>query len=448
MDKNAVTIIGAGLVGSLLASFLAKRGFQVNIFEKRHDMRKTQMSAGRSINLSLSIRGIKALEKINLMDKIEPHLTPMHGRQVHPIDASENFQPYGQFEHCVHYSISRGELNKILMDEAQSTGKVNFYFDHELEQVDLENKTAQFKVYHKAFEHHYDKLFATDGAFSKVRDAMIGKCKGGQSVAALDHGYKELTMPANTDGSHQIRRDVLHIWPRDNFMLIALPNTDGSFTVTLFLSHQGKISFESLNSPQQVNSFFEQYFPDLLNLIPDAVEQFIHNPVGQMVTVKALPWHYQDSALLVGDAAHAIVPFHGQGMNCGFEDCDVLDGLISCYDSWETIFDQFEQLRKPNSDAIADMALENYVEMRSLVSDPKFLLKKKIAFELERLYPEKFTPRYQMVMFDVIPYHEAYMKGVQHERLLEVLANNANRVEEVDFDKAKLLLSNPLREVI
>jgi len=449
MTKNieTITLIGAGLVGSLLAVLLAKRGFKVEIFERRSDMRKQDISAGRSINLALANRGIYPLEQAGLMDQVTPILTTMKGRMIHDSEGNQNFQGYGQKPEEVIYSVSRGDLNKICMDAAEATGLVKIHFNQTCTSVDFENNTFQLKNDNTNIisEQFFTQIIGTDGSTSAVREA-IHKIESKQlNILQLDHSYKELRIPAGKNGEFQIDKNSLHIWPRGGYMLIALPNEDASFTVTLFMPNEGEISFDFIDTPEKVNDFFNTHFKDTLELLPDLGKDFFDNPTGHLATVKCSPWHYKDKALLLGDAAHAVVPFHGQGMNCGFEDAldlaETIDQFSEDSLNWQKIFSQVDKNRKVNGDAIADMAIENYITMRDSVTDKKFILKNALAFELENLFPERFCPRYSMVMFHRLPYSEAKERGVIQEDVLCQLTDGVSDIDGVDFRLAERLVS-------
>lgn len=443
-SDSRIVISGAGLAGSLLAVMFANRGFDVTIYEKRGDMRDEAMSAGRSINLALAARGIRALEYAGVMDRVRPLMIPMPGRMLHPLEGELKYQPYGSKAHETNYSVSRGELNKALMSAAEATGKVRILFSHEVHDIDFARNAMLVKnsVTGDTFEDHGLPVFAADGAGSPVRQAMARQLGIANSEDILDHAYKELNIPAAADGSWQIEKEALHIWPRGSFMLIALPNLDGSFTCTLFLPREGEPSFASLNSAEKLQQFFEERFPSALPLIPDLKKDFFANPTGMLGTVRCDPWHHEDKAVLIGDAAHAVVPFHGQGMNAAFEDCVALDQLIAEHGKdWPTLFAAYTAERKPNGDAIAQMALENYTEMRDAVRDPAFHLRKQVEFALEEKFPGRFIPRYSMVMFHPeIPYAEALARGERQQELLFRLTENRERLEDVDLSNAESLL--------
>jgi kynurenine 3-monooxygenase len=450
-QKETITLIGAGLVGSLLAVLLAKRGFKVEIFERRPDMRKEAISAGRSINLALANRGIYPLERAGLMDKITPILTTMKGRMVHDIEGNQNFQSYGQKAEEVIYSVSRGDLNKICMDAAEETGLVKIHFNQLCQSVDFNANqlTLKNESTGEIKQHSFVRVIGTDGSASAVRQAIHNIESKQHDILELGHSYKELRIPAGAKGNFQIDANSLHIWPRGGYMLIALPNEDGSFTVTLFMPSKGEVSFDTIKTKEQVNQFFKQNFNNTLALLPELEKDFFDNPTGKLATVKCAPWHYKDKALLLGDAAHAIVPFHGQGMNCGFEDAlELIETIEQSDKTWQGIFEEVDLRRKANGDAIADMAIENYITMRDSVRDEKFLLRSALAFELENRFPDYFCPRYSMVMFHRLPYAEAKMRGAIQEGILQQLTHDIDQVSNVDFEQAEILIKQKLSPVI
>jgi kynurenine 3-monooxygenase len=440
-DTPEITLVGAGLAGSLLSIFLARRGYRVTLLERRPDPRKAAASAGRSINLALANRGISALEEVGVMESLRPALIPMAGRMLHDEEGRLKLVPYGNKPHEVIYSVSRAGLNTLLLDVAEATGKVSIRFGETVGGVDFANR----KVLPQATP--YDILIGTDGSASAIRAAIL-KREGGQlDEEPLGHGYKELTIRAADGGSGRWRmeKNALHIWPRGEYMLIALPNVDGSFTATLFLPNQGEESFEALTIPEAVHALFARRFADAIPLMPRLVEDFFGNPTGHLETIRCEPWSFEDHALVLGDAAHAIVPFHGQGMNAAFEDCSTFDqGLRDPDRPWNEVFAEFEKRRRPNTDAIADMALENYVEMRSTVREPKFQLKKDLSFRLEERHPGRFIPRYSMVMFHTIPYAEARRRGAIQEGILDELTGKAASLDEVDLARADRLIAERL----
>lgn len=419
--KKDITIVGAGLVGSLLSIYLSKRGYKVGIYERRGDMRREKMSAGRSINLALSDRGLLALEKVGLADEIRKISIPMHGRYIHNLDGSTAFQPYGKEGQFIN-SVSRGTLNMKLMDLAEQQG-VEIFFHQKCSTIDWQANTITFEDPNlKPGTLNFKLLFAADGAFSAARlQHQLQHDKFNYSQYYIDCGYKELTIPPTANGDFALEVNALHIWPRKNYMLIALPNLDKTFTCTLFFPFEGDASFEKLKTPEQVKHFFEKTFPDAVPLMPDYINDFFTNPTSSLVTVKCFPWIREDKFALIGDAAHAIVPFFGQGMNCGFEDCRVLDELVDKHsENWSIILNEYQQLRKPDGDAIADLAIANFTEMREKTADPKFLLQKKIEARLHEKYPDKWMPAYSQVTFSPhIRYSEALRRGQMQEAIMK-----------------------------
>ena len=443
-----ITIAGAGLVGSLLALMLGQLGYRVVVYEKRADMRSMQVDSGRSINLALAERGIHALDKAGLMDEVAKLLILMKGRMLHDSIGNLEFFPYGQRPEEVIYSVSRSGLNELMMSAAENSQQVEIRFQQELQHIDFENQQIQF-VDHlnggEPYDVNYQMLIGADGAGSRVRRALLPAVSGNDRSELLDHDYKELTIPQGAGGQHQIEREALHIWPRGGYMLIALPNLDGSFTVTLFLQKTGSPSFASLQTKSDVEKFFETEFPDACELIPDLATEFFENPTGILGTVRCSPWIVDESVLLIGDASHAIVPFHGQGMNSGFEDCELFIEQLQHQDhDWTGVLRDFDRTRKDDADAIADLALQNYITMRDSVRDPKFQLKKEIGFELERRRPMKFIPQYSMVMFHRIPYSEVSRRGKIQDQLLNELAEECDQIEQVDFELADSLVDQRL----
>jgi kynurenine 3-monooxygenase len=442
-----VTLIGAGPAGSLLAILLARRGFQVEIFERRPDMRKVKISAGRSINLAISARGIHALQEAKLWEAIHKISVPMRGRMMHSAQGELVFQPYGKDETEVIYAASRAELNKALMTEAEKESNVRIHFSERC--VGMDFKTGEVRLRHEDTQTERaiqtETVIGTDGSASAIRTDMLKLSRFNFSQEYLEHGYKELTIPPGPDGSFQIDPNALHIWPRKSFMLIALPNFDGSFGCIFFLPFEGQRSFAMLHDEKAVFEFFEQEFPDALTLMPCVTNEFFENPTGSMVTVRCYPWHVGEKALLIGDAAHAIVPFFGQGVNCAFEGCMQLTELVDRYKTdWQKIFSEFERARKTNTDAIADLALENFIEMRDRVADPKFLFRKKVEQALEKKFPNHFVPKYSMVTFHKMPYSLALSRGRIQDRILSELCQSLERLDDLDWAKAERLIKTEL----
>lgn len=443
---ETVTVVGAGLAGSLLAIVLARRGHRVRLYERQRDMRRFPVDAGRSINLALAARGIRALELAGVMNEVRPLLVPLPGRMLHDLNGKLTFVPYGQRPHEVIYSVSRPGLNCILLDAAERAG-VELLFGHPAIGADFTRQRVMFRndATQRIEEIDMRCVFGTDGAGSVLRRTMVEQLRIDCTEELLEHGYKELTLPALPNGEPRIDKHGLHIWPRGGFMLIALPNIDGTFTMTLFLSMTGPESFETLTTPASIEAFFSRHFPDVPQLMPELAEEFLGHPTGVMGTVRSQQWSVSDRLLLVGDAAHAITPFHGQGMNCCFEDCRELDQFLLQSTDWSGAFREFESSRRPNTNAIADMALENYLEMRDTVRDPKFHLHKALSLELERRHPQRFVPRYSMVMFrDDIPYAIAYERGRIQNEILHALTTRADTLAAVDFDAAARMIEQQL----
>ncbi len=418
------TVVGAGLVGSLWAVLLAKRGYRVDMYERRADSRKAGYTGGRSINLALSDRGWKALDRAGLKEAIAKEAIPMFARTLHAIDGTLTKQPYGRPDQAI-YSVSRSGLNESLLSLADQFEHVHLHFEHKCTDVDLETGAATFEnTQGELTTSTSGLLFATDGAYSAVRSAMIKTDRYQFQQQYIDHGYKELHIPAAPDGSFQMEKNVLHIWPRGGYMLIALPNPDGSFTLTLFFAWEGEESFASLRTSGEAESFFQRVFPDALALMSDFQEQWNANSANSLAIMRCDPWQFNGTVALIGDAAHAIVPFYGQGMNAGFEDCTVLDDMLQEWgEDWQKILPAYSKMRKPNGDAIAELTLLNFIEMRDLVGKPSFLLQKKIEAHFAGKHPDRWTPLYTQVTFSHTPYAEALANGKKQNALMaEVLA--------------------------
>ena len=402
-----------------MAALLAKAGHSVKLWEMRGDPRQESAEAGRSINLALSTRGLTALRLLGLDEQAREMAVPMRGRMMHAVNGSLSYQPYGTEAHHVLHSISRSGLNRVLVEAAEQAG-VELAFEHKLLQVHLDRGEAV--VEDPAGEVRTvtaGRIVGADGAFSRVRSAMQRKGRFNYSQDYLEHGYKELTLPPGPEGGFAMEANALHIWPRRTYMMIALPNDDASYTVTLFWPFEGRNSFESIRTPEQVQDMFRRTFPDAVPLIPDLAEQFRDNPVGSLVTVRCRPWRYRDRAVLIGDACHAVVPFYGQGMNCAFEDCTVLQACMQRHaGDWERIFEEYESLRKENADALADLALHNFIEMRDHVGSRPFLLRKLLERVLTRLFPRWYTPLYTLITFSDVPYAEARRRAAAQDRVV------------------------------
>ena len=444
MSKQ-VTIVGAGLVGSLLSIFLAKKGYKVNIYERRADMRKVTMTAGKSINLALSDRGWRALEAVGIASEIKKIAIPMYGRFIHNRDGSTAQQPYGKDNQAI-YSVSRADINMKLMDLAEKQTNVSIYFDKKCTAINRKNLEATFEdtLTNKTITATSDLLFGADGAFAASRlNMQLNSDRFEYNQHYIDCGYKELIIPPGKNAEFLMDKNALHIWPRGSFMMIALPNLDGNFTCTLFMPFKGPKSFENLNTKQEIITFFNEEFADAVPLMPTLVEDFMANPVASLVTVKCTPWTFDNKIALIGDAAHAIVPFYGQGMNCGFEDCVVLNELIEKHNNdWDTIMQQYQALRKPDGDAIADLAIANFIEMRDKTADQKFLLQKKIEAKFSSKYPDKWIPLYSMVTYSPhIRYSTALNEGKKQQAIMDkimALPNIENSWESPEIEKQML----------
>jgi kynurenine 3-monooxygenase len=444
--SDTITLIGAGLTGPLLAISLVQRGFHVTIYERRPDMRRVQLSAGRSINLAISVRGIHALREAGLWESMRGIIIPMRGRMMHSLSGELTFQPYGKDETEVINSISRADLNAALMNQAEKRG-VNIRFHERCLGFDLHSGSARFRNEETGRETSVESstIIAADGVFSAIRQAMLTLGHFNLSRQDLDYGYKELTIAGGPDAKRVLEKHALHIWPRGSHMLIALPNIDGTFACILFLPFQGEASFASLDSEAKFLEFFQSNFADALPLMPQLRDNFRDNPTGAMVTIKCSPWHVDAKTLLIGDAAHAIVPFFGQGMNCAFEDCTCLLELLDRHGAdWAKVFPEFERSRKANTDAIADLALENFVEMRDRVGDPRFLFKKKVELALEAKYPHLFVPKYAMVTFHRVPYSVALSRGLIQDAMLDELCVSIDRIDDLDWARAESMIRRQL----
>ncbi len=432
MTEQKVTIIGAGLAGSLLAIYLAKRGISADVYESRPDMRKAETHAGRSINLALSNRGIAALKEIGLDEYMLAEAVPMRGRMIHAVDGNTKLLPYSGRKGEYINSVSRAGLNIALMNEAEKYDAVKFYFNQRCIDFDANSGEVLFEIGNTVKS---DTVIATDGAGSVIRGEMMhgGVPRFNFSQTWLEHGYKELHIPPDETGACQMEKNALHIWARGEFMMIALPNFDASFTCTLFLAHKGENSFEQLNDEKSLFAFFERNFADAIPLMPTLAQDFFTNPTGNLGTIKCYPWNIGGKSLLLGDSAHAIVPFYGQGMNASFEDCRVLNQLIEQFGAdWKKVFDEFTLQRKPNADSIAQMAEENFYEMRDAVADPVFQRKRELETKLEHEFPEYFS-KYSMVTFrEDLPYTVAKEKGNAQDKLLMEICAEIEDVGEIN----------------
>lgn len=431
------TLVGGGLAGSLMAIYLAKRGYEVHLYERRPDMRSGNYVGGRSINLALSVRGITALERVGLDKEILGISIPMSGRKMHDVQGNTSYQPYGKEGQHI-YSVSRGDLNIKLLQLADAYPNIHMYFNHKCVEANLDTCETVFvneagdKIYDKA-----DVVLATDGAYSAVREEMLHKPRFTYSQTYEQYGYKELAIEPGPNATFQIDENCLHIWPRKSFMMIALPNPGGNFTCTLFYPFDAKPGINDLDSADKIMDFFNTHFPDAVPMMPNLVDDYLNNPTGMLMTVRCYPWT-KNNVSLMGDAAHAVVPFYGQGMNCSFEDCLVLDDLIAAGrpdKSWNQILNEYQISRKPNADAISNLALQNFVEMRDLVGSPEFLHRKKIEHTLSEKYPELFISQYERTTFSTRDYAEAFEYGAKNDKVLDAIISNGweSKMDDQDF---------------
>jgi kynurenine 3-monooxygenase len=439
-----ITLVGGGLSGSLLSVYLAKRGYDVHVYERRSDMRSGRYEGGRSINLALSNRGIRGLQKVGLDKEILDISIPMSGRMMHDVAGNLAYQPYGKDGEAIH-SVSRSGLNVRLLQLADAYPNIHMYFDAKCTYADLDAGITRYTFADgKTVEDKADVVIATDGAFSAVREAFLHTHRFSYSQTYENHGYKELEITPSEAGEFRMNKNCLHIWPRKSYMMIALPNPGGNFTCTLFLPWEGDLSFETLKSDSDVRTFFNRDFADAVPMMPALTEDFFGNPTGSLATFRCYPWVKGKTALL-GDSAHGVVPFYGQGMNCCFEDCIVLDEFIEKFKGdWPKILDAYQKSRKPNADAIATLALNNFVEMRDLVGSPEFLHRKHVEHELTELYPELFKSQYELTTFHTTPYKYALDMGAKNDRLLDHLIQNGLESKLADAGYMKPLIQEML----
>ena len=445
MTRARFTVVGGGPVGSLLAILLARHGYRVGLHEGRSDSRVTSIYEGKSINIALSDRGRRSMEQVGVGSDTMADAIPMYHRTIHGVDGSLSALPYGKDGDAI-WSVSRGGINERLLDIADAEPNIETHFEHRLVDVDFKRASAVFRL---RGEHEItveaDYLFGADGAHSKVRRLAHGLPRVSCNQTYMPQRYIELNIPANPDGSHRIEKNALHIWPRKEFMLIALPNPDGSFTCTLFLNHSGDPSFESLRERSSIRAFFESNFADAMEYLEDPIDVYLEKVPAPLVLVRIFPWSFNRKVGLIGDAAHAIVPFYGQGMNCGFEDCAVLNRLIRFHDyDWEAIFPAYENARKPNSDAIAVLSERNFAEMSDLSGDKMFQLRKRIEAKFSNLFPELWIPLYSMVTFSPdVSYAEALRIGDDQNRVMEKIMALPN----ITDDWNKQYVMNQLQEL-
>ncbi|TXK52834.1 FAD-dependent monooxygenase [Pontibacter qinzhouensis] len=447
-ERKNIAIVGAGLVGSLLSLYLAKRGHKIDLYERRPDQRQFAEDGGRSINLALSDRGWRALRGIGIEEEVRQVAVPMHGRMMHDDKGNLSFLPYGKEGQFI-YSVSRAGLTVALVNLAEKKENVKLHFNRQLTHLDVRINELQLRNRDTEEVERIkpDILFGADGAYSAVRSEMHKRELYDYSQSYLEYGYKELTIPPAAGGGWQLDKNALHIWPRGNYMMIALPNIDGSFTCTLFFPHKGPLSFESIKTETQLFAFFQNSFADAILLMPDLAQEYFANPVGSLVTIKCFPWSFEGKAMLIGDAAHAVVPFYGQGMNAGFEDITVLDQMLDNFTGdWRDLFERFERKRKPDADAIADLAVLNFIEMRDKVADPRFLLRKKIEAKINEKYPHTWLPLYSMVTFSDLPYSYALETGRKQDEIMELVMPHIQAPEDFGKQEVQDLLHKLLQE--
>ena len=430
-----ITIIGAGLAGSLLSLYLARRGYDVDVYEARGDVRKTREEGGRSINLALSCRGLTGLATMGLQQDVDKIIVPMRARAIHELQGEVSYQPFGRHENEHINAVLRSDLNALLLDQADLFPKIHIFFDMKLDEFDVHNQLLHFK--HKdgsRHKVHYHHVLGADGATSTLRETLKKEQLIDYTREFLSHGYKELHIGA--DHGADMAREHLHLWPRDSFMLLGNPNRDDSITGSLFLPHKDQYGFEALNDRESLTAFFKQFFPDVHQAMPDLVDEFFSNPTGNMSTIKCSPWYYRDQCLLIGDAAHGVIPFFGQGMNSAFEDCRILDELLDQYhDNWEQVMPAFYTSRKNNTDAVAAMSMDNFHEIHHNIRDKKFNLKKQVEHQLMTIYPERYISKHVMVMFTNTPYAQAKAHGEVQATFLDEICASAESLDDMDWKK-------------
>lgn len=437
-NNTKIAVVGAGLCGTLMAVRLAQLGYNIDLYERRPDLRSVDISAGRSINLALSDRGLRALDMIGIKDMISQEIIPMHGRMIHPSNGESVLYPYSGRKGEYINSVSRGGLNARLLDKAETYDSISLFFDSPISNVDLDTSELTVMIKGNDTKIKYDLILGTDGAGSVVRRSIqkrSNQLRFDFQQKWLSTGYKELHIPPTIDGGWKIEKHALHIWPRDGHMMIALPNLDGSFTLTMFIPFEGPVGIDKLSTDEKITAFMNENFPDAVVHIPDLLEQFHSNPTSSLGTIKCYPWVY-GRTMLLGDSAHAIVPFYGQGMNCAFEDCVVLDELITLHNhDWDMILQSYQRQRKVDTDAIADLAEDNFYEMRDATADPIFNKKRQIELRLENEHPEYYS-KYSLVTFKPeLPYHKAMKQGRLQNKVLYEIAKKVDDPTTVDLKK-------------
>lgn len=437
---NKITIVGGGLAGTLCSLYLARRGYTVDLFESRSDIRSSPTDYGRSINLALSCRGLTGLKAMDLMDEVNKIMVPMRARAIHEANGEVHYQPFGRYENEYINAISRTDLSTLLLNKADHTNRIKIHFDMKLHHIDIFNKKILFHTADGGSHYHsYERLIAADGAPSHIREKLKDEGVVDSTRDFLTHGYKELSI--SKTHTKDMAREHLHLWPRDSFMLLGNPNPDDSITGSLFLANEGKDSFASLNNEESLTSFFKKEFPDAYTAMPNLINEFFGNPTGHMSTIKCSPWYYKDECLLIGDAAHGVIPFFGQGMNSAFEDCRILDELLEQYkDDWSKVMPAFFEQRKVNTDAVARMSMDNYHEIHSDIRHPEFILRKQIERELMRHYPDHYVSKHVLVMFTNTPYAQAMALGELQVTLLDNICSSVNDVKEINWQEIDKLM--------
>ncbi len=436
-----ITILGSGLAGSLLAIYLAKRGYEIDIFESRSDLRVSSLDTGRSINMAMSCRGLTGLKSAGLKADVAPFLVPMRARAIHQEAGDIKYQAFGRHKDEYINAIQRSDLNKMLLNQLEKFKYVHLYFSRKLLEVDLFKKNLHFELPDKSIQvRPYERLIAADGASSQVRETLKKNNIIKTSRTYLDHGYKELSI--SPGGKNEMATEHLHLWPRDSFLLLGNPNLDASITGSLFLAHEGRMSFEELDNEFRVNQFFKQAFPDAYPNMPNLATEFLEHPTGLMSTIRCEPWYYEDTCLLIGDAAHGLVPFFGQGMNSAFEDCRILDELLQEYDdNWSKVIPLFYAIRKPNTEAVAQMSLDNYQEIQKAIRSETFNFKKQLEQVLMQKYPNRYISKHVLVMFTNTPYAKALVIGELQKQLLDGVADKYKKVEAIEWNFVESLMT-------
>jgi len=437
---KTVGIVGAGLVGSLLAIYLARRGYEIDLFECRSDSRITSSDSGRSINLALSCRGITGLSEVGIMPAVERLMVPMHARAIHEETGGIKYQAFGRHQDEHINAIQRNDLNRLLLDEADKFPSVRCHFDTKLLNLDVSKKEAYFQRRDGSrFTHAYRHLIGADGAGSQVRESLQQQGLISASRTFFSHGYKEITITGA--GSNHLAHEHLHLWPRDSLLLLGNPNADCSVTGSLFLPMEGKNSFADLDNEPRIRAFFEHTFPDIVQTMPDLAGDFLNHATGHMSTVKCGPWHHEDQCLLIGDAAHGLIPFFGQGMNSGFEDCRILNELLDRHhDDWAQVIPAFYRSRKADTDAVSDMSMANYHEIQTGIRDARFNLRKQLEQHLMRRYPARYVSKHVLVMFSNTPYAAALAQGEVQNVFLDRLCGQATQISDVDWARVDALM--------